>query len=1063
MRKNGPFESETLLSLVQAERALRRERTVGDCEYVDRLLGAAERKDRVGNGERIALQRIQVLAAWLRLEPGAPAATKALAGIAERWARLRQEVEFAKVGGDPRPEGLVEAIVRHMQHPSFRAFIDTMLLVDEIPSAQRTLSKQVADGLGRVTAEELDAFSRSRSIASDPDKLAEKALELAQPSGDEEKPGRLTARARVLARLAVYGRAARGEVSAAARDAEAAVAGIEDRDVRASLLMGLAGVWGPLDFAHPLIDFAEAARLSELAVEAAPDGGLTELDALLHLARATQHRTDGDLRAHHERAETIYKDIIARAPALGADTTLSSAQQNLAALTSLRGTGAYDDRSVEARTLQSQAASLGNVMGLANQAWELTMLAMRRRGSERDEFLRQALQMFQRVPMETLTESERINVEHNRTIAETMLLASEGRRSEAANQWRVRLELAEVKRRPDLLARTRHNLGDHLMEHPATLAEGLRVLAAALEGRPIERVPREHWETCLSIARGLLPMLAGGLPWTAPMSRQAAFARTVSAVRSAITAGRRLGLGEELHFAGRSLCELALVAERDAEFEALVEEGWRALSDALPCMLGRDEAAFIEAELAEAAAHRVLRARLATSVVGLLREEAEVLHGDAAEAVRAWVERASLPQQRRLAARFARPPWCDDATWREWNSLLDAQAPLAIAREVERLRAEHPDFLDLDGDSAVTAAWLSATPRRGIVTLTPSADGVLATVTTSDRTYATLLSMPSSPVSPEQLPELIASLPDSSEAAKQFERVTELARASLVEPLMSLVGAPLEHVRLVTGARLRWLAPSALFPGAPVHVSPAVRLSRRAAITNPVARRVAFIAADPHGDLRDGVAAVGSFSLDLSPDAEVVTALGTRARWGRALEVPAAGLVDRSPSPDTLAEIAVGADVIVLLAHGRVIDEIGPCIELMSDDGSLARLDARAIAARATAFAGRHVVLLSCEAGFVDATPNRLGLLLGELLACGAASVTAPSWAVPMRAALSVCCFVVQALLRGREPEEGTAEAIRQQLAGEGDAGTLLGGRVTPADRRAKNVAAARAWVTWRP
>nr|MBK7070489.1 hypothetical protein [Deltaproteobacteria bacterium] len=149
---------------------------------------------------------------------------------------------------------------------------------------------------------------------------------------------------------------------------------------------------------------------------------------------------------------------------------------------------------------------------------------------------RQALALFARVETEGLSEAERLNVEHNRTVAETMALERDGRLAEAAQRWRDRLEDPDVRRRPDLAARARHNLGDQLSRHADTVDEGLRVLEAALQGRPLDRSPREHWETNISIVRALGVALARGLPWRVRRSPAEAYHRAVSAARGALRA-----------------------------------------------------------------------------------------------------------------------------------------------------------------------------------------------------------------------------------------------------------------------------------------------------------------------------------------------------------------------------------------------------------------------------------------------------------------------------------------------------------------------------------------------
>jgi len=1064
VRRNGPLESATLIALAEAERSKRREQSVADCEHVHRILLAAQRSDRGVNAGAIAAMHMEILGAWLRHAPGAQVPLGALDEIVDRVPALRERVEFARVGGIFEPRSLI-ASVKRLMHPALLACQDVLRRIEEQTPLGRETPIEMLQNLPPGKVEEIESHIRRLFIGSDPDQMVTLAERLRVAPTDEATPGRLVARARTLARLALFGRTARHAVETAARDAEQSLGAVEEPAVRALLLLELASTWAPKDLAHPIKDFAEGARLCEVAVDAAKSDEHLQLDALLRLARSNHHRVDGDLLGHRERAMELYADIIRRAPALGDSAALSSAQQNLAALATTGGTGTLADRTAEAQERGDAADRLGNPMAMANRAWDLTTLSCREEGARGAELLRQALALFAKVPMDRLSESERLNVRQNRTVAETHALQVDGRLAEAAQRWRDWLEEPEVQRRPDLVARGRHNLGDLLVRRPDTVEEGIRSLESALRDRPLDQAPREHWETSLSIAMALGPMLAGVRPWTVRMSRRDGRRRAIVAARSAVKAGRRLGLGEELAHAGRHVCQLALISESHDDFESLMEEGWRAISDSLPCMLGDTEAERNETDLAELAAIRVFRSRCERSATDLAVGQAGVLRGEAANAVLGWMERAMLPQQRRLAARFAKPTWCDAERWRSWGALLDEQRPLAISGWVEAARREHPDFLEPSGDPGDTEKWLQASPTRAVIALLPTRDGVLAALqNVEDGIQVILRPRPTLPVSPADLPGVLAKLFGSTEAASRIEQATTVARVELIEPLLALATTAVSYARIAVGADLRWLPPSALLPDAVLHVAPSIRTPRPAATApGTVTKRVVLIAADPHEDLGNGIAEVGRLSNEFATAARVTTALGKGARWGRSLGVAADGLVDRSPSPDALFELAEAADIVVVLAHGRVIESDGPAIELMDASGKVAPLSARSIASRPTAFAGRHIVLLSCEAGFVEATPHRLGLLLGELLACGAASVTAASWAVPLESALTVGRFVVNALLNGREPEEGLKAAIAQLLVDGAEGGAPLGRRVDAADRRATRFAAARAWVTWRP
>nr|MBK7070490.1 hypothetical protein [Deltaproteobacteria bacterium] len=154
------------------------------------------------------------------------------------------------------------------------------------------------------------------------------------------------------------------------------------------------------------------------------------------------------------------------------------------------------------------------------------------------------------------------------------------------------------------------------------------------------------------------------------------------------------------------------------------------------------------------------------------------------------MERAMLPQQRRLAARFAQPTWCDDARWQTWGALLEGKDPLAIARWVEGARKEHPDFLDPGADPVDTQEWLHASSDRGVMALLPTSQGVLVAVETAAAGLNVALIQPPAGVSMEELPGLLENLSRAPEAMARIEAAAALTHASLIAPMQALVVAP---------------------------------------------------------------------------------------------------------------------------------------------------------------------------------------------------------------------------------------------------------------------------------
>jgi hypothetical protein len=261
VRRSGPFESETLISLAQAERGRRGERTPEDCDFVHKLLLDAERTAPRENVEFIARERVDVLAAWVKLRPDATEAHRELDRIAATWPSLVSAATFAHAGGSLDQGALVDRIM-DSQHPALWACLKSRLLVD--PDAVGSGgSTGVPLRIDPQTSREAQAFHRGRSIANDPQRLATVANDLRDAANDDATPGRLVARAHVLARLVLLGRASVTEVVKASQEAETTLDSVGRAEPRIHLLLHLASVWSPSDLAHPVRDYAEAGRLCE--------------------------------------------------------------------------------------------------------------------------------------------------------------------------------------------------------------------------------------------------------------------------------------------------------------------------------------------------------------------------------------------------------------------------------------------------------------------------------------------------------------------------------------------------------------------------------------------------------------------------------------------------------------------------------------------------------------------------------------------------------------------------------------------------------------------------------
>jgi hypothetical protein len=154
------------------------------------------------------------------------------------------------------------------------------------------------------------------------------------------------------------------------------------------------------------------------------------------------------------------------------------------------------------------------------------------------------------------------------------------------------------------------------------------------------------------------------------------------------------------------------------------------------------------------------------------------------------------------------------------------------------------------------------------------------------------------------------------------------------------------------------------------------------------------------------------------------TRVSRGARFGVALNSAIPGLVNAPADPKGFLDEALGAQLIILVAHGYVEPPQVAELSLIEADGRVTQLPLQTIAEDPRRIAGKTFILLSCETARTGTWSHQAGGLAGALLACGARRLIAPLWPVLVDAAINLGETLLIDLAAGRDPAQ-----ILQELA----------------------------------
>ncbi len=1077
--RRGRWLAETLMSRAQVALAH------PDLDEVARQRGAANfvmdavRAHRgFGDQDAVVGFLLHRLAAWERAQPNDSTPARVRDELKTIYAARAAQIDAPVPRVSDRE---IESVIGVMKHPAGIAFL-------EVRARLATAAEHSLDPFGLLdqfgpSAKEAVAEQMTRSsLVGHPDRAEEVLASLAAAPADAARPGRLAARAVLLAYLARIGRRSVGEVRSATAEAIDAIGEIEDLLVRSTLVREVAVAWSPDDHADdPVRDFALAAELLRrcLELEGGEDNAVG--DTLAYLARALRYSPVGDLQANLREARRLYTLQLERARAADGPDVIANLVHNLADVESQMGTGNRLERMRAAeRQLEEAAATAQSphkkAQYMANLAWERTQLGAMLGGAEGRSYLEKALATFEKVDPALLDDHGRRNVESNRHVCEATLNRLVGGPAAEIASWRTYLAKLDEGVAPYSVATAKHNLASALMfggdATREALSEGLRLSREAAEVRTLEANPRHHWETALNIGRALLGALTSGRHDLLALSPGQAAAEAGMWLRRAAAAARALGPGEELLDAAFALVALASGAHTPERFIEATDEAWAHVRQASAYLLldppSREREAWAATGTAVQLAYRLAERSLAVPSRGL----AFVLQGESARLVERWIVRAQQPARRPLQARLSRPQPVSASTWDAWRSAVSSRDQRRMADALERVRETAPAFLAEEHANDVTWRWLEARPGSVAVALVLAEPVSLALLMQVDeagerKTWVLGLVLEPPPLPLDTLAGLMRGAVPDAGAHAVLNELAQWVRRGAVEPIERFLGAPPTAVLWSPGPGLRLVAPSAVWRSVPVVGATSLVLPDLTSV--PSRRRSSLVVladpgastADPRLDLRgQGVLTLEALERVAARRGPVRLLGSVGERFGRAL------LGERSVVRDTPAsarDVLLEAgehETVVLVAHGEVETLEDAAVMCVDASGNIDRLNVAQLRLSPDAFAGATVLLLACEGGRMGDSLVDPGGLAGTLLASGAACVVAPLWPVRLDAAEQVGCAVLDSMAAGDEPWTVLA-TLQLQAQASGNSPTI--GRPAPSlsERQAAQDLQRLAFVAW--
>jgi tetratricopeptide (TPR) repeat protein len=589
-----------------------------------------------------------------------------------------------------------------------------------------------------------------------------------------------------------------------------------------------------------------------------------------------------------------------------------------------------------------------------------------------------------------------------------------------------------------------HNLAEALVYPGASateVREALSLYRDALALRPLDAVPELHCES----AHQLGALLGGRrYPGQLPTLREVgvspedAYREAREALRSALTAGRALGIGRNLVTAARTMGLVAAEPPGHLTCDvASAHEALEALAEVLALAPEDARAADAEAEVARALVIALAKLRAA----GAPRvDDRAVLDGAAAWELVHLVLRARGGGHRRLRVRLSRPDGVDPERWTRWRRVLHEQNNFEERRQVAaEIQRQAPDFLTASPSLSRLLGWLQPGRAAASIVMTDAAMVlvVLWNGDTGPSARAVVADLSRCPVPEASLRELFVSAVDR----RRPDHASAVAKAADLHAW--LVGTIVEALKVVLPActtELCW-SPNGIAVWVPLTVlwSAGPRIWTTPCITHPPPQGGAMhglgallVCADPraagHAEaLADAPGFVAQLADSLASTTGAVVLAGAGRAYGHSLlsSVRPDVVVDRPPSPEEVLARAQGRHLVLILAHGAY-DPDEPArsaFVLVDGNGAERLLTAQAISEHPALLRDTVVVLLSCESGAsgrLDAGPAGLA---GALLSVGAKVVIAPLWVVSLGTAIRVGRAIVDHLACHR-PVDSLPDAV---------------------------------------
>lgn len=922
-------------------------------------------------------------------------------------------------------------MARSLEHPSSRAF---MAVRRRLSSAmERTDHFGLMERVPLGVRKEIDERSQAESLIDRPDEMESLLASLNLDSG-AGRPGVLTARVLLLARLARHGRRSVAEVRAATDAAIAELEGLDDEYVRSALLREIAVTWSPDDHSGDAVrDFELAARLLRqcLALEGGERFALN--DTIGFLARALRYDTSGDPQANLRQSRRLYELAVERARKSGVADVLANSLHNLSEVLEqlAGGHGLEQLRASEAaiREALSLARSRNNKASLAaSLAWTLTKIGFVMEGADRRRQFTKALSAFEQVEQALLTDRGRESFEHNRAVCTASLARENGGRRAEIEAWRDRIASFDGRTPPYVVATTRHNLANALLfghdVNRAEFSEGMALIHQASLVRTVRIDARHAWETAVSAGRAIIAVLKANRSHIFASPPRAVMREAHTWLMRAVEAARALGPGEELADTALLLCELGVFADATEDLARQAEAAWTVLRQATGHVVIhpelREREAWTALHVAATLAHQLGRDKATSGGIAFVLENAD------AELVGRWLARAQGPVRRPLRARLSRPAGISPILWDDWRGALTSRNQRRIADALDRVRVVAADFLAEDTVTDSTWAWLEARPGSVAVAFMLAEPVSIALVLRIDQggrptTSVLGLNLAPSPGTLNKLASVMRDAVSNPAAETAHQEVARWLREGVAEPIKRHLKASPSVVLWSAGPTIRLISPRAIWEDTPAAVTSSFLLTAPASL--PARPRSTLVAlADPGPaaarelDLRDhGVPALERLAeaAALAGPVRWVASVGERS--GRDVLGQRPEVRDSPASADDLLAEVVEHDVIVLIAHGQVEASDDAALICIDRAGKLDRLDVERLAREPNRFTGATLILLSCDSGRVGDRLTEPGGIAGTFLSVGARCVIAPLWPVRLDAAAEVGSAILRGLAAGHD------------------------------------------------